>query len=138
MSDTQDAWGKVGNEFTSLGARFKEHYRKATSDDQAEVKKGLDAFAESLDRALDSLGKAVRDPEVRDDAKKAGNAIVEAIGASISELGEAISSKVDQASSTEPPTTASAEDRAAAALDDVDTVIDRVQRAADGDVDTTE
>lgn len=138
MSDTQDAWGKVGNEFTSLGARFKEHYRKATSDDQAEVKKGLDAFSESLERAVDSLGKAIRDPEVRDDAKKAGNAIVDAIGASISELGEAISSKVDQASSPEAPTTGTAEEKAAAALDDVDTVMDRVQRAADGDAETTE
>ncbi|MBT8207990.1 MAG: hypothetical protein KJO18_06940, partial [Acidimicrobiia bacterium] len=135
---TQDAWGKVGNEFTSLGERFKDHYRKTTSDDAAEVKKGLDAFAQSLDRAVDSLGKAIRDPQVRDDAKKAGNAIVDAIGASITELGAVISSKVDDSSESDPPTTTTAEEKAAAALDDVDTVMDRVQRAADGDIETTE
>lgn len=135
MSDSQDAWNKVGSEFTSLGGRFKDHYRKAPSDDQAEVKKGLEALMESMDKAFDSLGKAVRDPGVRDDAKKAGNAFVEAIGATFSELGDAIASKVSHEPETGQPTSEAAEEGAAAALDDVDSVMDRVQRAADGDPD---
>lgn len=101
MGDVDASWKEVGNKFTELGYRFRDHYRKleeerATGEEAAgeeaeeEVKKAFAKVSEELDTAFSSVGNAFRDAEVREDAKAAANSLVSALGATFAEIGDAL------------------------------------------------
>ncbi len=100
MSDVDSAWKDVGEKFSQLGNRFRDHYRaleeerKGTAETaeeaEEEVKKAFAKVSEELDTAFTSVGHAFRDSEVKDDAKAAGQALLSALGATFNEIGEAL------------------------------------------------
>ena len=72
MGDVESAWKEVGEKFTELGYKFRDHYRKleteraeggeATEEDE----KAFQKVADELDTAFSSVGNAFRDAEVKD------------------------------------------------------------------------
>jgi hypothetical protein len=81
--ETRKAWNDVGEQFSELGRRFGEHYRKQGRDGGAaaeEQRQALnDAFrnaVDQLDQAFTSVGDALRDPET----KKTMNRAVRSLG----------------------------------------------------------
>lgn len=95
MGEVETAWKEVGDKFTDLGYRFRDHYRKleaeradggeATEESEQAFKK----VADELDIAFSSFGNALRDVEVKDDARTAANSLLEAFGATFQEIGDA-------------------------------------------------
>ena len=95
MGDVESAWKEVGEKFTELGYKFRDHYRKleadraegeeATEEDEQAFRK----VADELDTAFSSVGNAFRDAEVKDDAKTAANSLLAAFGATFQEIGDA-------------------------------------------------
>lgn len=95
MGDVESAWREVGEKFTELGYKFRDHYRKLEAEraDRGETteesEKAFKKVADELDTAFSSVGNAFRDAEVKDDAKTAANSLLAAFGATFQEIGDA-------------------------------------------------
>ena len=95
MGDVESAWKEVGEKFTELGYKFRDHYRKLETDraedgeTTEESEKAFKKVADELDTAFSSVGNAFRDAEVKDDAKTAANSLLAAFGATFQEIGDA-------------------------------------------------
>lgn len=95
MGELEDSWGSVAGEFRTLGYAFRDHYR-ATKDEadtgpsEDEVRNALHTVTDAVDTALTSVGKAIRDPGVQKSAKDAATSLVEALGDTFTQLGEAL------------------------------------------------
>jgi hypothetical protein len=83
----------VSERFSTLGKRFKEHYQQPNIGEPPqppddELKQALRTLGDALDRAFSAVGSALRDPEVRDRAKEAANALVSAFGNTFADVGD--------------------------------------------------
>ncbi len=95
MSEFDDRWQSVAGEFRTLGYAFRDHYRATkgetdTGPSEEEVRNALHTVTDAVDNALTSVGKAIRDPNVQKGAKDAATSLVEALGESFTQLGEAL------------------------------------------------
>lgn len=93
MSRAEETWRDVGDQFASLGHRFRDHYREveASSDvSHEEVAESLRSFGDAIDRVFTSLGNALRDPDVREDAKEAAETLLSALGATFQQIGDEV------------------------------------------------
>ncbi len=90
MSSNEETWKNVGEKFSQLGGRIKEHYQAAEPEapDSEEVKEAFEKVTEGLERMFSSVGKAVRDDSVKSDAKAAATSLIEAIGTTFEGLSE--------------------------------------------------
>jgi len=101
MGDVETAWKEVGDKFTDLGSRFRDHYRKLEaerSDGTEATEESEQAFkkvADQLDTAFAAVGNAFRDAEVKDDARTAANSLLAAFGATFQEIGDAFHRAID-------------------------------------------
>ncbi len=83
-----DAWSDVQSKFSSLGKSFKKHYDETEeSPSSDEVKQAWDTVTDGLERLFGSVGDAIRDDEVKVQAKEAVGSVVDALSATFSELG---------------------------------------------------
>jgi hypothetical protein len=132
MGDVESAWKEVGEKFTELGYKFRDHYRKLEADREEtgeateEAEKAFKKVADELDTAFSSVGNAFRDADVKDDAKTAANSLLAAFGATFQEIGDAFQRAIGRTESdleTEPqPVVAEevAEEVAEAEIDEPD------------------
>lgn len=104
MSDAKQSWEEVASKFSGLGQKLKQHLDEeratsgAESTEQAkrDVKAALGKLADSLDDAFDALGRAAKDPDVRQDVSEAGRTLVGAIGTSLDQLGDEVRRVVER------------------------------------------
>jgi hypothetical protein len=96
---SKDAWNEVDRRFSEFGRIVAERYRKVGEErgdapEPEEARRKLDeafsALTRQLDRAFTSAGETIRDPEAKDTLKGAGKAIVAALSATVSDVGEEI------------------------------------------------
>lgn len=101
MGDTDQAWQEVGEKFTALGRKFKQHYEdrgegteptegEVTAGAPADVKKAMDNVGDSLERVFGSIGDALQDEDVKNQTRSAFSSLVDALGATFSELGQEV------------------------------------------------
>lgn len=101
MGDTDQAWQEVGEKFTALGRKFKQHYEDrgegteptegdVTAGAPADVKKAVDNVGDSLERVFGSIGDSLQDEEVKSQARSAFSSLVDALGATFSEIGQEV------------------------------------------------
>ena len=105
MGDVESAWKEVGEKFTELGYRFRDHYRKLEAEREdggeatEESEKAFKKVADELDTAFSSVGNAFRDAEVKGEAKTAANSLLAAFGATFQEIGDAFQRAVGRTAS---------------------------------------
>lgn len=105
MAEVESAWKEVGEKFTELGYKFRDHYRKleaereGTEETTEESEQAFKKVADELDTAFSSVGNAFRDAEVKDDAKAAANSLLAAFGATFQEIGDAVQRAVGRTDS---------------------------------------
>lgn len=87
MSKTERAWEEVGERFARLGTRFKDHYRRLPESDE-EIREAVERLTQAADRLMTSIGNAVRDSEVQNEARSAGAALADALETTFQDLGE--------------------------------------------------
>jgi Flp pilus assembly pilin Flp len=95
MGEFEDSWQSVAGEFRTLGYAFRDHYRATkgeadTGPSEEEVRNALHTVTDAVDSALTSVGKAIRDPNVQKNAKDAATSLVEALGETFTQLGDAL------------------------------------------------
>ncbi|HET7234929.1 MAG TPA: hypothetical protein VFK59_00680 [Actinomycetota bacterium] len=98
MTGSKDAWGEVDRKFSEFGRIVAERYRKigeerGTPEAEEARRKLEEAFStvtRQLDQAFSSVGDTIRDPEAKETLKQAGKAVVDALGSTVSDVGEEI------------------------------------------------
>lgn len=111
--DKRDPWNTFHDEFGDLGARLKETYRKLASEDgpsEAEIKQAFGTLIGVWDQVVGSVSTALQDPEVRARLKAAASSFADAMGTTISELGDELRESDGQATSPEDRDRSSEED----------------------------
>lgn len=92
----KETWSKVGENFVGLSEQLKEHYHD-TSDVAPETKEkvteALNSLGEAIDRATDTIGEAVRDPDVKESASAAGSSVLDAIADTLDEVAGGLTAR---------------------------------------------
>jgi hypothetical protein len=92
MSESKAKWDEVGDRFGALGRKLKDHYDANTNagPEQAKVHDALRQIGDALDAGFTAIGESLRDVQMRDELKQAGNAIGEALNASLADVKNAL------------------------------------------------
>src|SRR5438552_4398131 len=100
-NETRKAWNEVGEQFTELGKRFGEHYRKQGREAAASAERQRQAMNEALRKAVDqldqtltSVGEALRDPETKKRMNRAVRSLGDALGTTFLTLSDEIGRRV--------------------------------------------
>jgi hypothetical protein len=113
MSDdgaVKDAWTEVGEAFKEIGRRFTESYHQVAdkADEQGDrvedsVERSLDAVKAALKDTVAAIDDVSKDPEVKEEAKGAGHALLRALGTTLSEVGDSLQRTADDKADPPPP-----------------------------------
>jgi len=91
MADARQSWEEVGKVLDGLGLKLKMHAEKVRDEASgSEFGDALKDAAAKIDSALNGVGEAIRDPAVKDDFRKFGSALSEAIGNTFNEAARNI------------------------------------------------
>ncbi len=103
----KQAWGEVGEKFSSFGRRVADRYHEAgpTENEEAdeaerELKRAMKELFDELSKGVSTVGATLKDDQAKKDLSDAVSAIGNAITATVTEATDAIRSK---GGSTPPP-----------------------------------
>ena len=103
-SRSKGRWNEVGQRFSRVGERFRAKLKAAEDDrvdaleaDRRAIRLGLRTLAEDVEKALDSISEPIRDPQIRDELRRAARSIGKALGEQVTELGEGLRARFEQA-----------------------------------------
>ena len=88
MNETRDAWGQVGDHLSALLLKLKLHAEEEISEADVTAKEGVDKLCAVFRETVDAIADAAKDEAVREDAKEAGRAFVEAMDATSRDVQE--------------------------------------------------
>lgn len=80
----------MADQWKSLGRKLRDTYRQSASDDgptDEDIRAAFSTLGSAWDRLAGAFGTAIRDEQVRQNAKRAATGFFEAVGAAFSELG---------------------------------------------------
>ena len=87
-----DEWTTTGEHIRNLGAAVKGHYREPAEGEPGptgdELRDAAGQFGRAVGRLFGALGDAARDPEVKEQAQRAGTSMLTALGKTFDQLGE--------------------------------------------------
>lgn len=85
-----DPWDSATADFTGIGRRLKDTYRKVADDQgpsEDEIKDAFATLASAWDQVAESVTTALKDPALREQLKDAAGSFAAAIGTTITDLG---------------------------------------------------
>ncbi len=92
--DAKAAWGDAGERLGGLGARLKQHYQDqhaqtAPSEPAgSEVKEAAKRLNQAVHTAFEALASASKDQAVKDDARRAGRSVADALAGTFAGISE--------------------------------------------------
>jgi hypothetical protein len=89
--DPDDPWAEAGERWSVIGDKLRERYRDMAGDggpSEDDIRSALETLGDAARAVADSVGTAMKDPEVRDQVKDAAASFVTAIGQTFSQLGD--------------------------------------------------
>jgi hypothetical protein len=100
------AWGRVSEQFASLGETLRRRYEEQDQEQEApdrqrsqeSVQDALRSIGDAADRLATSVGSVIRDPAVKQEARSAAAALVDALSMTFSRLGEDVRRRMDRPS----------------------------------------
>jgi hypothetical protein len=91
MTEPKQAWDEVGERFAALGRQLKTRFdQEREGDDRQAVRDAVGRLAEAARRLGDSVGEAVRDPAVKQQARDVARSLNDALATTFREVGEQI------------------------------------------------
>ena len=93
MAEAKDKWNDVGERFGEIGRHLKERFDASAAfgaDDRDKVDDALHQLGDALDAGFTTIGETLRDPEMRDEMKRAGSSIADAIAATLRDVSDAV------------------------------------------------
>lgn len=112
MTDrAKQAWGEVGEKFSSWGRRIADRYQetgsgKTTDADEVEreLKSAIKELFDQLSRGVSAVGATLKDDQAKKELSDAVSALGDAITATVTEATDAIRSKGTSSPPPPPPT----------------------------------
>lgn len=92
MTTTHDAWNQVGDRLSALLLKLKLHAQEEMSEEDRSAMDGLEKVRAVFAEAMDAIGDATKDEAVREDARQAGRAFIDAMEATSKAVQERIRS----------------------------------------------
>lgn len=92
MTDTRNAWGEVADHLSALCLKLKLHAEEELSDDDVREKVGLDRLSAVIDETVDAIEDAYEDEAVRGDAREMARSFVDAVEATMRDVGNRVRS----------------------------------------------
>jgi hypothetical protein len=89
-TSTKKSWNEVGSLLTGLGLKLQLHVEQAASAEKDGVTDAIRSLAESLEHAFEGLRTASNDVAIRDDVKNVARSLSEAVGSTLTNVGEEI------------------------------------------------
>ncbi|MGZ4146640.1 MAG: hypothetical protein ACXVPL_02950 [Actinomycetota bacterium] len=113
MTDgAKQAWGEVGERFSTWGRRVADRYHEAgstaqTDADEAEreLKRAMKELFDELSRGVSAVGATLKDDQAKQELSSAVSALGDAITATVTEATDAIRSKRSAPPPPPPPPT---------------------------------
>ena len=109
--EMRKAWDEVSRNFSEVGRRFSQHYRKLAGEASASATEQREAMndalkkaVEQLDQTFTSVGDALRDPVTQQSLKQAARSLGDAVSTTFSDLGDEIRKRVRRRESDPPAT----------------------------------
>jgi len=105
--DPADPWAEAGRRWSSIGEKLRDRYREMSGDggpSEDEVRSAFETLGDAARAVADSVGSAMKDPEVRDQVKDAAASFVTALGQTFSQLGDELRQARERTSDDEKPT----------------------------------
>ncbi|HVL81872.1 MAG TPA: hypothetical protein VM840_09805 [Actinomycetota bacterium] len=98
MNDERQVWEQVGERFSQVGRRLKEHYDREAAEvgaaESRQVEDALRTLADAVGQAFDAVGTAVRDEGFRREVASAVQTLTEALSATFDQVGGEIRERV--------------------------------------------
>lgn len=90
MTEARSAWDDAGERLGALGQRLRSHYEQQRGGDaersRADVEDAVRRLSEAVQDAFEALGSAAKDPAVKDDARRVGESLTDALRTTITEV----------------------------------------------------
>lgn len=93
MAEAKEKWDEVGDRFGDIARKLKERYdaNVAFGDEEKEhVNDALRQLGDALEAGFTAIGNSMRDTGMRDDVKRAGSSIADALSATFHDVADAI------------------------------------------------
>jgi hypothetical protein len=88
-SESRKAWDQFEADIRTVGRDFRRHYAGA-GDTRRELGESVKKLAEAAEEVLDSLGRATRDPKVRQGTRKAARSFSELVAETLREVADGV------------------------------------------------
>ena len=101
--ESPDPWDSLRTELRALGETIKDTYRRVSADggpSEEEIRQAFSTLLGAWDQVAESVGSALRDPEIQQRLRTAASSLATAVGNTISELGTELGSR-EQADGTD-------------------------------------
>jgi hypothetical protein len=85
-----DPWDSATADFSGIGRRLKETYRKVADErgpSEDEIKQAFATLAGAWDQVAESVTTALQDPAIREQLKEAVGSFASAVGSTVTDLG---------------------------------------------------
>src|SRR5689334_17690065 len=91
--DPKTAWEEVGGRFSDIAGRVKEQFDARTAfgaSDSEKVDEAVRTLVRALDNAFTAIGDTLRDPETRDEVKRAASSAADAIAVTFRDVADRV------------------------------------------------
>ena len=88
--EDRDPWESVTTDFSEIGSRLRDTYRKIADDrgpTEEEIKQAFATLVGAWDQVAESVTTALSDPDLRQQIKDAAGSFASAVGSTITDLG---------------------------------------------------
>jgi hypothetical protein len=103
MADARGPWNEVGDRLGALALKLKLHAQEEMSEQRkADARSAVERLGASVQGAIEGISDAAKDPAVKEDAKAAGEALTNAVNATLDELRKAFRSDAAPGGNAEP------------------------------------
>ncbi len=91
--EAKTAWAQFESDMKALRDELRRHYEPAASGNP-ELQSALNKLGKAADEVFDSLGRATRDPEVRDGTRKAARSFGSALAETFRDVADEVAAAI--------------------------------------------
>src|SRR5919197_550567 len=95
-SGRRGAWDRFESDLKSLGRDFRKHYGQGSKE--VDFQESINKLAKAAEEVFDSVGRASRDPDVREGTRKAARSFGSALAETFREVADELESALSRAS----------------------------------------
>jgi hypothetical protein len=89
-SESRKAWEQFEADMRTLGRDFRRHYEEGAGGKASDLQDSMRKLAQAAEDVFDSLGRATRDPKVRQGTRKAAQSFGELIAETFREVADGV------------------------------------------------